>query len=134
APAIVLINRALARQYFPNQDPIGQRIKLGDSLWAPIVGIAGDVRESQLEAPSAPTLYLSYLQFPQNEITLVVSTTVPPTNVTPAIRAAIRSVDPGQPVYDVETMEHVVAESVSSSRFDFWLLGTFAAIALALAA
>jgi putative ABC transport system permease protein len=134
APAVVLINHALAKQYFPNQNPIGQRIKLGDSLFAPIVGITGDVRESQLEVPSAPTLYLSFMQFPQHEMTLVVSTTVPPTSVVPAIRAAIRSTDPAQPVYGVETMDHVVAESVSSNRFDFWLLGTFAAIALVLAA
>jgi predicted permease len=134
SPAVVLINQALARQYFPNQDPIAHRIKLGDSVLAPIVGVVGDVRESQLEVPSAPTMYLSYLQFPQSEMTLVVSTSVPPTSVTPAIRAAIHAVDPDQPVYDVETMDHVVAESVSSRRFDFWLLGTFAALALALAA
>jgi putative ABC transport system permease protein len=134
APAVVLINQALGHQYFPNQDPIGQRIKLGDSLSAPIVGIVGDVRESQLETPSAPTLYLSYLQFPQHEMTLVVSTTVPPTSLAPAVRAAIRAIDPHQPVYNVETMDRVVSESVAGSRLYFWLLGTFAAIALTLAA
>ena len=134
APAVVLINQTLAHQYFRNRDPIGRRIKLGDSLLAPIVGIVGDVRESQLDVPSAPTVYLSYLQFPQTEMALVVSTSVPPTSVTPAIRAAIHAVDPTQPVYEVKTMDRVVAEAVSGSRFDFWLLGTFAAIALALAA
>lgn len=134
APAVVLINQALVHQYFRNQDPIGQRIKLGDSLSAPIVGIVGDVRESQLDAPSAPTLYLSYLQFPQHEMTLVVSTTVPPTSVAHAVRAAIRAIDSHQPVYDIETMDQVVSESVSSSRLYFWLLGAFAAIALTLAA
>src|SRR6185437_10609799 len=111
APAVVLINRTLALRYFPNEDPIGQRIKLGDSLSAPIVGIVGDVRESQLRVPPAPTLYLSYLQFPQHEMTLVVSTTVPPMSIAGAIRAAIRAVDPYQPVYDIETMNNVVSES-----------------------
>lgn len=133
APAVVLINQALARTYFPNGDPIGRRIKLGESSWAPIVGVVGDVRESGMDTPSAPTMYLSYLQFPYNEMTLVISTSVPPTSITAAVRAAIHSVDPNQPVYGVETMDQVVSESISDRQFYLSLLGTFAVIAFALA-
>lgn len=133
-PPVLLINQAFARRYFANQDPIGRRMQIGLPMWLRIVGIVGDVRETQLGRPSAPTLFMSYLQFPQSEMTMVVSTTVPPTSVTPAVRAAIHSVDPNQPVFNVKTMDVVVAESVGSSRFYFWLLGCFALVALALAA
>lgn len=133
APAVVLINQALARTYLANRDPIGRRIKLGDSLWAPIVGVVGDVRESGLEVPSAPTMYLSYLQFPQSEMTLVVSTSVPPMSIVQAVLAAIHSVEPNQPVYEVETMDKVVSDSISDRRLYLSLLGIFAVIAFALA-
>jgi putative ABC transport system permease protein len=132
-PAVVLINEALAHTYFANHNPIGRRIKVGDSLWAPIVGVVRDVRESGLETPSAPTMYFSYLQFPQNEMTLVISTSAPPMSIVGAVRAAIHSVDPNQPVYDVETMDQVVSNSISDRRFYLSLLGTFAVIAFALA-
>ncbi len=131
---VLIVNHAFASKYFPNADAIGQRIRVTDSISAPIVGVVGDVRESRIDWPSAPTLYYSFLQQPRNDMTLVISTTVAPTSIMNAVRAAIHSVDANQPVYEVKTMDDVVAESVSSTRFSFWLLGTFAAIALALAA
>jgi putative ABC transport system permease protein len=131
---VVIVNHAFASKYFPNSDAIGQRIMVSDSASAPIVGVVADVRESRIDWPSAPTLYYSFLQAPRNDMTLVISTTVDPTSITNAVRAAIHSVDRNQPVYNVKTMNDVVAASVSNTRFSFWLLGTFAAIALALAA
>jgi predicted permease len=131
---VAIANRAFARRYFPNSNAIGERIRITDSTSAPIVGVVADVRESELSRPPAPTLYWSFLQRPQNDMVLVISTTVAPTSITNAVRAAIHSIDANQPVYQVKTMDDVVAESVSNTRFSFWLLGTFAAIALALAA
>lgn len=133
APAF-LINHAFASRYFPNVDPVGQRIRITDSTSAPIVGVVGDVRESRLDHPSWPTLYTSFLQNQQNDMVLVIGTTIQPTGITNAVRATVHSVDVNQPVYEVKTMDQVVAESVSNSRFSFWLLGTFAMIALLLAA
>jgi len=133
APSVVLINEALAQTYFANRDPIGQRIKVADSVWAPIVGVASDVRESGLQTPSAPTMYFSYLQFPLNEMTLVISTSVPPTSIIGAVREAIHSVDPNQPVYKLETMDQVVSDSIGDRRFYLALLGTFVGVAFALA-
>ncbi len=133
APAVVLINQALARTYLADRDPLAQRIKLGDSVSAPIVGVVGDVRESGLDTPSAPTMYLSYLQYPQNELTLVISTSVPPMSIVGAVRSAIHSVDPNQPIYEVETMDRVVSDSISDRRLYLTLLGIFAVIAFALA-
>lgn len=135
---VLLVNHALVTRYFPHSDPIGKRIQVTDSVWMPIVGVVGDVRETSLDRPSAPTLYWSFLQIPQgipqNEMVLVISTTVPPTSITNAVREAVHSVDPDQAVYHIETMDQVVGESISDRRFSFWLLATFAMIALALAA
>ena len=133
APEVV-INRAFAHQYFPNSDPIGRRIRLSDSSYAPIVGVVADVRETQLDRLPEPTMYFSFMQYQQADMVLVISTTVPPQTIMPAVRRAIHSVDPNQPVYNVNTMDDVVRESVSNDRFSFWLLGTFAMVALLLAA
>jgi predicted permease len=131
---VAIINHAFASKYFPNTDPVGRRIQVTDSITAPIVGVVADVRESRLDRSSLPTVYWSFLQRLQNDMALVISTTVPPISITSEVRAAIHSVDANQPVYEVKTMDDVVAGAASSTRFSFWLLGTFAAIALALAA
>jgi predicted permease len=133
APAVVLINQELARRYFPGIDPIGQRIKLGDSLSAPIVGVVGNVRESALDTPPSSTMYFSYLQYPMSEMTLVISTSVPPMSITSGVRTAIHAVDPNQPLYDVETMDQVVSHSIADRQFYLSLLGTFAVVAFVLA-
>ena len=130
----VVVNEAFARAFFPHSDPIGHKLRLGPTVTAPIVGIVSDVRETQIDRPSEPTVFFSFLQYQPHDMVLVISTAVPPRSVTAAVRGAIRAVDPEQPVYRVQTMDAVVADSISSNRFSFWLLGTFATIALALAA
>lgn len=133
APELV-VNHAFASKYFPNSDPVGRKIRLSDSVLAPIIGVVADVRESQLDQLPAPTMYFSFLQYQPNDMVLVISTTVPPQSITAAVRGAVHAVDVDQSVYDVKTMDNILAESLSSNRFSFWLLGTFALIALALAA
>lgn len=136
APPVVIINAALAHKYFPYENPIGQRLVL-DTLRLTIVGVIGDVRGAGLDQEPMPEIYFSYRQLSEyipNAMTLVVHASVSPTSLTPAIRAAVRSVDPGQPIYNVETMDQVVSESLSNRRLYLWLLGTFAGIALVLAA
>jgi putative ABC transport system permease protein len=102
-----------------------------------IVGIVADVKAAGLHREPQPELYFPYRQVQQFDIlanmSLVVRAQIPITSLTGAIRSAVRSVDPGQPVYSVKTMDQVVSDSLSSSRLVSWLFGSFAAIALVLA-
>jgi predicted permease len=135
APLVMLVNRALVKRYFPGEDPIGQRLAL-DTLAFTVVGVVGDTRGASLEQAPMPEFYIPYRQLESllpPEITYTVRTEVPPASVMPAIREAVRSVDPTQPIFRVETMDEVVSRSLSSHRLYLWLLGTFAVIALALA-
>ena len=136
APPVVIINEALAHKYFPHENPIGRRLVL-DSLRLAIVGVIGNVRGAGLDQQPMPEIYFSYRQVPEyipNTMTLVVRTNVPPTSLTSGIRGAVEAVDPAQPIYNVETMEQVLSESLSNRRLYLWLLVTFAGIALVLAA
>ncbi|HEX6966676.1 MAG TPA: ABC transporter permease [Gemmatimonadaceae bacterium] len=132
---VLIVNESLAKRYFPNEDPIGQRIRL-DTLTLTIVGVVGDVRGASLDRAPMPELFASYRQveeFIPGEMTVVVRTEVPPASVTAAIRDAVHSVDPGQPIFKVMTMDDVVAYSLSDQRTYLWLLATFAGVALVLA-
>jgi putative ABC transport system permease protein len=142
---VILINDALARQYFPNQDPIGQRI--GDR--GAIVGIVGGVRQFGLDSPPTPEIYYplaqNFAQLPDSGMSLVVSAVVSPV-VSPVVSAmvssqslarsvvgAIRQVNPNQAVFNIKTMQRVIADSLSNLSLYLCLLGVFAGIALALA-
>ncbi|MGO9258317.1 MAG: ABC transporter permease [Bryobacteraceae bacterium] len=129
---VILINEALARQYFPNQDPIGQQTDRGT-----IAGIVGDVRQSGLDHPPVPEIYCplaqNFLQLPSAGLSLVVSATVPPESLAPAVLGAVRQVNPNQAVFHIKTMQRVIADSLSNLSLHLWLLGAFAGIALALA-
>jgi putative ABC transport system permease protein len=136
-PRVVVINDMLARQYFPGEDPLGKRFKIppdSSNPWLTIVGIVHDVKHNSLAAPAPPQLYVSYLQMPDTQMTLVIRTSGDPLQVVAAARNEVRSVDPDQPVANVRTMEKIVAASVARPRFNMLLLGIFAAVALALAA
>ena len=130
---VILINDALARQYFPNQDPIGQRI---DDRGA-IAGIVGDVRQFGLDRPPAPEIYYplaqNFAQRPDSGMSLVVSAMIPPQLLTRSVLGAIRQVNPNQAVFNIKTMQRVIADSLSNRSLYLWLLGVFAGIALALA-
>ncbi len=138
AEKVVVINQELARRYFPNQDPIGRHMGWPEiGYWFKIVGVAGDVRENRLSRPPSPLWYLSYQQAKNEwlpEMTLVVRTSGPPGSLLGPVRAAVREIDPDQPVFDAKTMERVVGDSVADSRLRLVLLLLFAALALALAA
>ena len=136
AARVAIINEALARQYFPNEDPLGQHFTLENDTWE-IVGIVGDVRLRGLAETVRPLFYRpqsfgwAYWNIRGN---LVVRTSVAPRGMAESIRQAILGVDPDQPVTNVRTMEDVIAASVLQRRFILMLLGLFAAAALLLAA
>jgi putative ABC transport system permease protein len=140
APRVVIINQAFARAYFPNEDPVGQRIHLEvftkkiDEGWE-IVGVVGDVRQRALGLPPHPTIYRpTAFSFFGGGGYLVVRTAGAPSAMAESVRKAIREVDPSQPVAYVRTMEEVIATSLASRRFILTVLGGFAAAALLLAA
>jgi putative ABC transport system permease protein len=135
AAPVVIINETLARRYWPNSDPLGRRIRVGDERrpWRTIVGVVGDVKQYGLDTPSTMQVYLPHQQSPSQQMVLVVRTTVEPQSLTAAVRNEIWAVDKDQPVYNIRTMEQLLSKSVAQRRFNMLLLGVFAAVALLLA-
>ena len=145
APRVVVINESMARQYFPDRDPLGERMQIG-SVPSPefptmeVVGIVGDVKQS-FEAGSNAEMFVPYGQYPDPILgpmylntALVVRTTAEPLDLTSSLRAAILEIDSGQPLVNVRTMEMSMAGTVAQPRFQMILLMVFASIAVALAA
>jgi putative ABC transport system permease protein len=132
APRVILINEALARRYFPNEDPLGRRTDRGI-----IVGVVGDVRTSRLDRPASPEIYYSFAQntaaTSDAGVSLVVGTQSRPEALAKAVRDAIHQVNPHQVIYDVKTMERVIADSLADMSLYVWLIGLFAGLAVLLA-
>ncbi|MBA3243445.1 MAG: ABC transporter permease, partial [Acidobacteria bacterium] len=135
---VVLINNALARKYWPGQDPLGKRVRgTGapggpEPPWQMIVGMVGDIRQGALDAPPKPQIYYPYLQTPSLNMTFVVSTSSDPLTLVPALRREILAIDREQPLANIATLDNIVSDSVYLNRFSMILIGIFAAVALAL--
>ena len=136
--SVVIVSEHVVSRFWPGQDPIGKRIKLGsltsNGPWLNIVGVVGETKYRALpENPTAdPDLYFPQLDRTRQQA-FVIRTSVPPSSVVTAVRAAIRSVDATIPVFDVRPMADLVGEQTAPSRFTMWLMGVFAASALMLA-
>ncbi|MGB7921784.1 MAG: ABC transporter permease [Pyrinomonadaceae bacterium] len=136
---VVLIDETLAERYWPNEDPVGQRMGFnrddkGQPIWREVVGVVGHVKHYGLDAESRVQIYLPYLQVSRSSMSLVVRTDGDPASLAPALRREILALDKDQPVASLRTMEDVVSESVAQPRFSTLLLGVFAGVALILAA
>ncbi|MGD1096948.1 MAG: ABC transporter permease [Bryobacteraceae bacterium] len=138
APQVVIVNDSLARRYWPKEDPIGRTFKLGGpratSPWLTIVGVVRDVHHWSLDYPTVPQIFRPYSQAAWPVMTLVARTAGDPAVLATAIRKAAADIDREQPVSNVATMEQVIHDSLGFRRFPMLLLGTFAFVALALAA
>jgi putative ABC transport system permease protein len=137
APQVVIVNETLARRYFPNENAIGKRIKIWRDEQFPreIVGVVGDTKATVLEDEATPQMYVPHAQDPSwGGMSLVVRSSSKPVALTSAVRAAVLSLDPDQPVFSIKTMEDVVAASVATRRISMLLLSGFAGLALLLAA
>ena len=128
----VIINDTMARLYWPNQDPLGQRLKIIESPWMTVVGVVGDVRHSGLSMPPNPEIYLSQLQEPSSSMAVMIRTKGDPLPLVAAARGQVTALDKDQPVI-ITTMDQVFSASVGEERFNTLLLGTFAGLALVLA-
>jgi putative ABC transport system permease protein len=135
-PSVFVVNEALARRYFPDRDPIGQRISFEweGIVSGEIVGVVGNVREMGPKEEPSPAIYRAYGQMPMPQMTLVMRSAGDPLALASAATAAIREIDPDQPVAEVRTMERVLANTVARPRLIVYVLGGFAAVALLLAA
>jgi putative ABC transport system permease protein len=135
----VVISEKTAKYYWPNQDPIGKRLKLGatndDVPWFTVVGVVKDIRQNDFIAEPKMQMYFSYKQVKDLVANaLVVRTSVDPLSLAMPVRNAIWSVDKDQPVANINSMEIIVADAVARQRFSMLLLAIFAALALVLAA
>jgi putative ABC transport system permease protein len=138
APRTAIISESMARRYWPDEDPIGKRIKLGPpestEQWATVVGVVGDVRRFQFDRGPQPTLYLPFLQVPSRALFIVARTEGDPMSVAAAVKAQVLSVDPDQPVYQIKPMEKVIADEISGVRLAAGLMTIMGVIALILSA
>ncbi|HXG65436.1 MAG TPA: ABC transporter permease [Blastocatellia bacterium] len=136
APGAVIISETMARRFWPDEDPMGKRITTGNPQtgpWFTVVGIVGDVRHQELSAEPYPQMYFPYTQRPRNSFTLVARTSSDPLAMVAAIRSQVQEMDPNQPLYNVRTMEQVLADSIGRPRFNTLLIAIFAVVALILA-
>jgi putative ABC transport system permease protein len=133
APIVVIINEAMKRQLWPNEDPIGKRVTNdGGEHWGQIVGIVGDVREFGLDHPPVSELYVPQAKSPAPG-TLLVRTAAEPRSMAKALTAAVHEVDPQTAVTRILTLEQARYESMASPRVTASLLGIFAGLALVIA-
>jgi putative ABC transport system permease protein len=134
AREVVVISDAIARRYWPNDDPLGRQIAFG---WGPgdpqeIVGVVGDVRHDGLDQPVEGAIYRPLAQFPRRGMTVVLRTAGDPLAVAAAVRAEVAAIDPSQPIQRLAAMTDVVRRSVITRETIMRLLAGFAAIALVL--
>jgi putative ABC transport system permease protein len=133
---VVLVNQALARRYFPGEDPVGKKIKarsFGPPVEREIVGVVGDVRHTGLDSEPRPEYFVPHSQSPFGSMTLVVRTDSDPLGVLPSLKEAVWALDKEQPFYTVATMDQLISASLAGRRFSLLLLGAFSVIALLLA-
>ncbi len=134
-PGVVIINESCAHRFFGGQDPFGQRLTVGPSLFkGEIVGVVGDVKHRGLETEVRPEIYIPYLQqmiWPV--MNLVVRTSAEASTLAPAVRGEIQAINKNQPIFNVNTMEQMLSDSLAERRFNMLLLIIFAAVALVLA-
>jgi predicted permease len=134
-PPVMIINQALARKYFPGQDPLGQRIYNSDPAHAmEIVGIVEDLKEGPLDVETRPVMYAPFEQEPENRFYAVVRSTLPEQMLLPTLVAAIHQLDPNIATSDETSMSERLHDSSAAylHRSSAWLVGGFAAVALLL--
>ena len=133
---VAVIDEALAQRYFPGENPIGRRLGFGSpsgDVQRTIVGVVGDVRHFGLDQAAEPEVYVPVHQDPNRTMTIAIRTISDPEALVPAMRAAVRNLDPAQPISSVATMDQRLADSVARPRFLMLLLAAFAVVALFLA-
>src|SRR5688572_4720499 len=138
APPVAIISERLAKRFFPNQDPIGNRILVGQEP-CEIVGVVGDVRNKSFmseinDENLSPAVYVPHAQHPYGQMALVLRSTADPASLTAAVRREVQAIEKEQPIFNVRTLEQVRSDSMVPQRLSAFMFGCFALIALLLTA
>src|SRR5713226_4342758 len=137
---VCIIDESFARQNFPSEDPLGKRLSIGGPPspgkqpdWMTIVGVVAHVKNYGVDQPSRVETYMPVAQRPTGGGTVVIRSMSDPATVTSGIRAAVASLDPDVPLYEVRPLEDIVSENTASRRLSVVLIASFAMLALVLA-
>jgi predicted permease len=133
-PPVVIIDETLARRLWPNVSPVGKRVTYGRFLekpevWLEIVGVIKHIRHHRLDAEVREQIYFPHVHWQTGRMTLAIRTASDPDHLVGAVRQAVRSLDPDQPVYQIRTMDGLVAKALAPARFTLLLLTIFAGMA-----
>jgi len=134
---VVIISQSMAQRYWPGQNPLGKRVRLGDDPsdpWRTVVGVSGDILRSPFETEFEPAAYVPFAQTPRPAMAVALRTTRDPMGLAAAARAQVQAVDRDQPVYDIRTLQQLVSDNASGVESSARLMATFGFIALLLAA
>jgi predicted permease len=138
AVRVTIINETMARRFWPGEDALGKRFKLGPAQstnpWLTVVGVVGDMRRQSLERQPIAQIFHPYLQRSARRLILLIRTTGEPTQLAPVVRSEIRALDKTVLVNGGATLESMLDQRVAERRFQTWLLALFSALALLLAA
>jgi putative ABC transport system permease protein len=142
-PGVAIVNESFVKHYFPNENALGQRMKPGPPgrIWRgqkltsfEIVGIVHDVKLAGLDAPSEPAYYLPASQAPLEDMMILVRTSTDPLSLVGAVRKAVWTIDPNQPIANINTLERIVDDSIAQRRLNMLLMGLFGGLAMLLSA
>ena len=135
SPKVIVINETLARRFFPGEDPLGKRLRLGmNNINGEIVGVVGDVRHGSIDEEAGPEFYVPLAHVPIGDMAIVVRTKGgDPAQLAPTLRQLVREIDKDQPLFEVRTMTSLVSSSIARQRFSMTLVALFAVLALILA-
>jgi len=142
-PQVAVINQAAAHTYWPNQDPLGKRVRLrldtrglsssAESAWTTIIGVIADARTESLADAGIPQIYRSVYQRGSKEVTIFLRGQLDPSTISPQVREQVQAVDATLPVFHAETLDEVLSTSLSVRRFSMEMVALFAVTALLLA-
>jgi predicted permease len=134
APLVAIVNQEFARRYWPNQDPIGKRIRVGNKdSWIEIVGVAQTGTYTFVGEPPSPFLYLPLAQNERSMLALFLDTSADPASLGGALRQTVHSLDPNQPIFNLRTMSELYRQRAGVTRMIMEIVGTMGMIGLSLA-
>jgi putative ABC transport system permease protein len=136
APMVAIVDEAFVKRHFPNEDPIGRGLDIGNGSdgFYEIVGVVGNTQQGSMDEPPSPTMYVPFRQDVFNTMWIVARTTIDPAQAAAPARQVVREIDRRLPAYSMTPLSAVVSESIAQRRFSMLLLGLFAVVALFLAA
>jgi putative ABC transport system permease protein len=134
SPHVIIINDALARRYWPTEEPLGQRIRVGfEESAREIIGVVGNIKQTALSGNTRPAMYMPLQQRPVGGMSIVIRTNGDLASLASIARNEIHSVDPTIPVTNIRTMDEIFSASIEQQRFSTLLVGLFGGLAVALA-